>query len=343
MSDALRVDVIAECGSVHDGSLGNALRLADVAADCGADVVKFQTHFPEAETLPDAPAPAYFKDESRFEYFQRTSFSQDEWFRIKRHCDERGIEFMSSPFSEEAVSLLETLDVARYKIPSGEVTNIPLLKAVAKTGKPVLMSSGMSSWEELDEAVAAIRSEHGRIVLLQCTSIYPCPPEEVGLNVLDELRERFDLPVGFSDHTSSNTAAIAAVTKGAVVVEKHLTFSKSMYGSDARFAAEPGQFQDLVRGIRELSVMLNHPRDKNDLGSVQENKEVFEKSLVALTDLQPGQRIDHGQIGIKKPGTGLSPAHYDRVVGSQVIRSVPAGSVLKEGDVDLDQAPKAND
>ena len=182
------VFVIAEVGSVHDGSLGNALCLIDAAADCGVDAVKFQTHIPEAETLPDAPMPSYFKGEPRFEYFKRTGFTVEQWRRLKQRCDERGILFLSSPFSEQAVDLLESVGVEQYKIPSGEVTNLPMLGKIAQLKKPVLLSSGMSSWPELDHAVETVREHHNDLTVLQCTSEYPCSYERVGLNVMLEMR-----------------------------------------------------------------------------------------------------------------------------------------------------------
>src|SRR6185436_19673796 len=168
--------VIAEVGSVHDGSLGNALKLVDVAADAGADAVKFQTHIPDAETLPDALSPSYFTAEPRYAYFKRTGFDLSQWRQIDSRCRERGIEFMSSPFSEEAVDLLEEVGLARYKIPSGEITNLPLLEKIARLGKPVLLSSGMSSWAELDAAVDTVKRFGAPLTVLQCTSEYPCPP-----------------------------------------------------------------------------------------------------------------------------------------------------------------------
>src|SRR5262249_48068314 len=158
--------IIAEVGSVHDGSFGNALKLIEVAANCGADLVKFQTHIASAETLPNAPMPHYFNGEPRYEYFERTGFSKHQWRELKTHCEAMAIEFLSSPFSVEAVELLESLGVARYKVPSGEVTNLPLLEEIAATGKPVLMSSGMSSWKELDQAVNTIVRRHQRLTLL---------------------------------------------------------------------------------------------------------------------------------------------------------------------------------
>ena len=326
--------IIAEVGSVHDGSFGNATRLIDVAAECGADVVKFQTHIASAETLPDAPMPSYFNGEPRYEYFERTAFTLEQYKALKAHCEERGVEFLSSPFSIESVKLLEQVCVARYKVPSGEVTNLPYLEAIAQTRKPVVLSSGMSSWAELDEAVNTILRYHDRLTVLQCTSEYPCPYEEVGLNVMLEMKERYELPVGLSDHTLTIYASLTAVTLGASVIERHLTFSRLMYGSDARHSLEPTEFADLVRGIRAIETMLASKVDKDDVARFATMKTTFEKSVVSLVDIPAGALITEAMIGIKKPGTGLPARRYKEVVGRRAARSIPANRVLQEEDVD---------
>src|SRR5919202_3475078 len=239
----MSVFVVAEAGMNHDGSLGNAVRMVEVAAEAGVDAVKFQLHDAEAESTRDAPSPPYFEGESRWDYFRRTAFIDEQWATLKEACEAAEIEFVCSVFSVEAVERLERLGVRRYKIGSGEVTNLELVRRVAATGKPVLLTSGMSSWAELDAAVAAAGDD---VTVLQCTSEYPTPPERVGLNVLAELRERYGRPVGLSDHTIGNYAAFAAVTLGAVVVEKHFTLSKNLYGPDAAFSMEPDELDDLV-------------------------------------------------------------------------------------------------
>jgi N,N'-diacetyllegionaminate synthase len=332
----MSVMIIAEVGSVHDGSLGNARGLIDVAAECGADVVKFQTHIAAAETLRDAPMPPYFTGEPRYEYFERTAFTLEQWEALKAHCESRNVEFLSSPFSVEAVELLEKIGVRRYKVPSGEVTNLPLLEVIAGTGKPVLLSSGMSNWAELDAAVNAILRHHDRLTVLQCTTEYPCPHEHVGLNVMLEMRERYKLPVGLSDHTLTNYAAYAAVVLGASVIEKHLTFSRRMYGSDAKHSLEPAEFADLVQGIRAIETMLAHPVDKNDTSRYGQMKETFEKSVVALVNIPAGVRITREMIGIKKPGRGIPAAKLHEVVGKRTTRRVPVDSVLTAADVEWD-------
>jgi N-acetylneuraminate synthase len=332
----MRVHVIAEVGSVHDGSLGNALLLVDAAAECGVDAVKFQTHLASAETLPDAPAPAFFSEEPRFEYFERTSFSLGEWRRIKARCDEQRVEFLSSPFSEEAVDLLENVGMSRYKIPSGEVSNLPLLDKIARLGKPILLSSGMSSWAELDRAVETIRRHHERLTVLQCTSAYPCPPEQVGLNVLAEMRERYRLPVGLSDHTLTPWASLAAVTLGATVIERHFTFSRQMYGSDARHSLEPAELKELVGGIRAVETMLAHPVDKGSAEPFRDLKRVFEKSVVTVRAIAAGSVIERGMLAVKKPGTGVPASRLLEVVGKRAVRDLPADALLMPEDVRWD-------
>jgi N,N'-diacetyllegionaminate synthase len=332
----MAVMIIAEVGSVHDGSFGNAQRLIDVAAACGADVVKFQTHIAAAETLRDAPMPPYFTGEPRYEYFERTAFSLPQWETLKAHCDRQNIEFLSSPFSVEAVEVLEKVGVKRYKVPSGEVTNLPLLEVVARMGKPVLLSSGMSHWAELDAAVNTMLRHHDRLTVLQCTTEYPCPYEQVGLNVMVQMGERYHLPVGLSDHTLTNYAAYAAVVLGASVIEKHLTFSRHMFGSDAKHSLEPDEFADLVRGIRAVETMLANPVDKDDIARHKGMKEIFEKSLVSLVDIRPGVQLTREMIGIKKPGTGIPAARLGDVIGKRTTRAIPVGSLLVPADIDWD-------
>ncbi|MBZ8134248.1 N-acetylneuraminate synthase family protein [Afifella sp. IM 167] len=326
------VTVIAEIGSVHDGSFGNAQKLIAVAAECGADAVKFQTHIAEAETLRDAPAPAYFSDEPRFDYFRRTAFTLDQWRRLAADCEGRGVTFLSSPFSLEAVDLLEQVGVGAYKVPSGEVTNLPLLERIAATGKPVYLSSGMSDWRELDEAVEALKGG-GQVTVLQCSSAYPCPPERVGLNVIGEMAERWGLPVGFSDHTDGPAAAIAAVALGASVVEKHITFSRLMYGSDAANATEPPQFREFVQALRAVQKMRANPVDKDDLTPYRDMKKIFEKSVVAARDLPEGHVLGEGDLAYKKPGDGLPARRWRDVLGRRLVRDVKADQKLSEGDL----------
>lgn len=324
--------IIAEVGSVHDGSFGNALKLIEAAAACGVDAVKFQTHIPGAETLPDAPMPPYFKGEPRFEYFKRTSFTLNQWKELKGHCEDQDVIFLSSPFSEEAVDLLEEVGMSQYKIPSGEVTNLPMLEKIAKLGKPVILSSGMSSWDELDRAVAVIQQYNQRLTVLQCTSEYPCPYEQVGLNVMQQMAERYHVPVGLSDHTLTNYAVFAAVTLGATVIEKHFTFSRKMYGSDAQHSLEPDEMSDLVQGVRSIESMLANPVNKEDISPYTEMKRIFEKSLVAAVDIPANTMLTRSMVAIKKPGMGISAARLEEFLGRKTRKIISAGILFTESD-----------
>ena len=313
--------IIAEIGSVHDGSFGNALKLIEAAAACGADTVKFQTHIAEAETLADAPMPPYFKGEPRMAYFRRTGFSLEQWKQLRAACESAGVRFLSSPFSLEAVDLLEQVGAGAYKVPSGEVSNLPLMETLASTGRPVLLSSGMSNWAEIDAAVAALR-KGGPVTILQCASAYPCTPEAVGLNVLGEMRARYGLPVGFSDHTNGPAAAFAAAALGATVIEKHFAFSKLMYGSDAANAMEPDEFRAMSKGLRDIWTMLASPVDKDDIAPYRDMKRIFEKSVVTTRPLAEGHVITEGDLAFKKPGDGIPAARWREVIGKRISHSL---------------------
>jgi N,N'-diacetyllegionaminate synthase len=329
-----KVLIIAEIGSVHDGSFGNALGLVDAAAECGADIVKFQTHIAAAETLRSAPAPSYFNSEPRYEYFERTAFSGAQWKAIKQHCESRKVEFMSSPFSVEAVTLLEGLGVKRHKIPSGEVTNLPLLEAVGKTKKPVLLSSGMSSWKELDAAVETLKASGTKsITVMQCSSEYPCENDHVGLNVIGEMLKRYKLPVGFSDHTLTNYATFAAVVLGATVIERHFTFSRKMYGSDARHSLEPAEFSDCVRGIRAIGEMLANPVNKSEADRYATMKQTFEKSVVVTRPVAKGETLSADALGLRRPGTGIPSSRISELVGKKAKRALDPEQLLSFDDI----------
>lgn len=326
--------IIAEIGMNHNGNVGQARCFIDAAAEAGADAVKFQAHIAEAETLRSAPTPGYFSQEPRFDYFQRTAFSRSQLAELKQHAESRGVLFICSPFSIPAVDLLESIDVSVYKIPSGEITNFPFLEYVARKGKPVIISSGMSSLPELDEAISLVRRFNQDIVLMQCTSEYPCPYRNVGLNLLRELEERFGLPVGLSDHTLTIHMAIAAATLGACVIEKHFTLSKQLYGPDARFSLTPDEFSQMVEGVRAVEMALAHPVDKNDTAKFDDMRKIFQKSIVSVVDISRGTEIREEMISTKKPGNGLHPRYFTEIVGKKALRNVARDSLVHREDID---------
>ena len=318
--------IIAEIGNTHEGSLGLAKQFIKAAADCGANAVKMQTHIFEAESLPGAPNPPYFKDETRQDYFERTSFTLDQWKELKRYSyDDLKIDFFSSPFSLEAVDMLEEVGMDTYKIASGEVNNIPLLEKIAKTKKKVLLSSGMSSWSEIDEAVLTLQTNGCEdLTVLQCTSEYPCPPEQSGLNVLDEIKLRYDnIKVGYSDHTMGLAVPLAAVVKGATVIEKHFTLSQKMYGSDAMNSIEPEDFKRLVNEIRQIYIALSSNVDKDKKVSYLKNmKRTFEKSVVSSRPIGESKVITQRDLAFKKPGDGIPARKYKQILGKKTNKPI---------------------
>lgn len=322
--------IIAEIGNTHEGSVGLAKQFIKAAADCGVDAVKFQTHIFEAESLPSAPNPSYFKDETRKEYFERTAFTIEQYKVLKDYAEnECKVDFFSSPFSLEAVDFLMEVGVSTFKIPSGEVSNIPLLEHVAKTGKKVILSSGMSSWDELDRAVAVFKDKE-KLTILQCTSEYPCKPENAGLNVMLEIKERYQCKVGFSDHTLGIGVPLTAVVLGATLIEKHFTLSKLMYGSDAKNSTEPEEFKHMVDNIRAAELAITSKIDKNEIvKELGEMKFVFEKSIVSARELKEGHVISEEDLAYKKPGDGIPAKDYKNVIGKKVIKNIAANEKIE--------------
>lgn len=326
--------IIAEIGNTHEGSLGLAKQFIKAAAACKVDAVKLQTHIFEAESLPNAPNPPYFKDETRKEYFERTAFNLKQYKELKRYANEEcGVDFLSSPFSFEAVDLLMDLGIDMFKIPSGEVSNTPLLEYIANTGKKVILSSGMSGWEEMDEAVSIFKGRN-ELVVLQCTSEYPCPPEHAGLNIMIEMKDRYQCPVGFSDHTLGVAVPLTAVVMGACMVEKHFTLSRQMYGSDAKNSTEPAEFAYLVESIRAAELAMYNKVSKNIKKEELENmKLIFEKSIVANKVLTAGHTITLEDLWFKKPGNGIPANAYKSIVGKKLKNEVQQNQMIKPENI----------
>ena len=322
-------EIIAEIGSVHDGDIKKALDLVRSASKSGADTIKFQMHIAEEETLINAPSPAYFNKEKRFDYFKRTAFSLENWKKIKKLCEKLGKEFLCSPFSEKAIDFLERLNVKRYKVPSGELTNISLLEKIKKTKKHAILSTGMSSWNEIDIATSILKKNFS---LLQCSSIYPCPLNKVGINIIHEMKKRYSCPVGFSDHTLGFAASFAAASNGATIIEKHFTLSRKMYGSDAKNSMEPKEFLFFAKNIRDIWKILKNPIDKDNLTEYKTMKKIFEKSVVASRDLKANSILKKEDIAFKKPGSGFRAINYKSLISKKLSRNVKKDEFLKKID-----------
>lgn len=325
--------VIAEIGMTHDGSFGLATQLTQSAIDSGVDIVKYQWHIAEAETLKDAPAPSYFTNESRFEYFTRTEFSVEEFKGLVQQCHEHGVLACISVFSLESVDRVVESGADIIKIPSGEISNVPLLRKVAATGLPVVMSSGMSDWQEIDRAVEIFKPLD-QFCLVQCSSIYPCPPENAGLNLITEMQKRYDIPVGLSDHTLTSATAVAAVVLGAKIVEKHFTISKALYGPDARFSLEPHEFKQMCEDIEYVNRAMQSQINKDDIAQYDKMREVFTKSILVKGEVKKGDVISIDNLSFKKPGTGISAAEIDSVLGKKVLKDLGHDEFLRWEDLE---------
>lgn len=328
--------IVAEVAQAHDGSLGAAHAYIDAVRRAGADAVKFQTHIASAESTPGEAFRVKFsrQDANRYDYWKRMEFTEEQWLGLADHCREAGLLFLSSPFSLEAADLLQRIGVPAFKVGSGETTNLPLLEHLARSGKPVLLSSGMSSWEDLDAAVACVRGAPAPFAVYQCSSAYPCPPERVGLNLLAETRARYGCPIGLSDHSGAPFAALAAVTLGANLLEVHVVFSRECFGPDTAASLTTAELAELVRGVRFIETALAHPRDREDAAlETAELRLIFGKSLVAARDLPAGHRLLREDLALKKPGTGMPPARLEATIGRVLARAVKRDQLLQEPDL----------
>ncbi len=331
------VFVVAEIAQAHDGSLGTAHAYIDAAAKTGINAIKFQTHIANAESSSDEKfrVNCFPQDATRFDYWKRMEFSRTQWRDLSAHALDKGLIFLSSPFSMEAVEILEDLDMAAWKIGSGEITNLPMLEKIAKTRKPVLLSTGMSSWVEIDEAVSTVRSMDADLAVFQCTTSYPCPPEKIGLNVLGEFQARYDCPIGLSDHSGTIFPSLAAVPLGAKLIEIHAVFSKECFGPDVNSSVTISELGQLVQGVRFIESILNSPIDKDEQSiQLAELSRLFGKSLYTRRDLPRGHALSVDDISLKKPGTGIPAKHLVHVVGKALKKDYQENLQIKLEDLE---------
>jgi N-acetylneuraminate synthase len=333
------VFVIAEAGVNHNGDLQRARALIDVAVEAGADAVKFQTFQADRLATPGAPKADYQVQttgdaESQFDMLRRLELSPDAHRELQSYCHERGIIFLSTPFDDVAVDLLDELGVPAFKISSGDLTNSPLLEHVASKGKPVILSTGMSELSELIEAVSVLNTAGcENPVLLHCVSNYPADAAEVNLRAMQTMRSAFDVPVGFSDHTEGIDVALAAVALGACVIEKHFTLDRTLPGPDHRASLEPAELRELVRSIRRVETALGNGR-KVPSASELETAKVARRSLVAARDIPAGVTLERSMVVMRRPGTGMSPGMLETLLNRRAVREIAAGTLLDEGMFD---------
>jgi N,N'-diacetyllegionaminate synthase len=331
-----RCQIIAEVAQAHDGSLGAAHAYIDAIAAAGADAVKFQTHIAEAESTVHEPWRVKFslQDKTRMDYWRRTSFTEDQWSGLKRHAVERGLLFLSSPFSIEAAELLKRVGVSAWKVASGEVSNTQLLDCIASTRLPILLSTGMSSLSEVDQAVTRLQQKNLPVTVFQCTTAYPCPPEKLGLNLIELFRQRYKTKVGLSDHSGCIYAGLAAAAMGVDAIEVHVTFSRECFGPDVPASLTTLELRQLVQGVDFINRACANPVDKDALIAEGEPvRSIFMKSVVARRALCAGTILDESHLALKKPGTGISAQRLPELIGRKLRRSIQADELLQESDL----------
>lgn len=312
--------IIAEIGVNHNGSIDLAKQMIEVAKGCGADIVKFQTFNVDAITSKSAEMAQYQKEnlgeeKSQKEMLSSLALSHSDFKELAEYCNKIGIKFLSTPFDIESVRFLNDLQ-DMWKIPSGEITNYPYLVEIARTKKKIILSTGMSTIEEVDDALKVLRENgSGDVVLLHCTTDYPAPIDTVNLEAMLALRERFDCPVGYSDHTKGIEVSIAAVAMGATVIEKHFTLDKTMSGPDHKASLEPNELKELIAAIRNVE-KARGIREKKPTESEVRNRSVVRKSIVALKPIRKGEIFSTDNLTTKRPGTGISPMKWNEIIGT---------------------------
>jgi N-acetylneuraminate synthase/N,N'-diacetyllegionaminate synthase len=322
ISEDSPVFIIAEAGVNHNGNLEIAMKLVDAACDAGADAVKFQIFNADKLVIRDAEKAEYQKltttsNETQYDMLKKLELSYEDHLKIMEYCKKRNIVYLATPFDYESVDMLDRLNIFAYKIGSGDITNIPFLKYIGEKEKPIILSTGMSNLGEVEEAIEVIKSTgNDNLILLHCTSNYPTEYKDVNLNAMITMKNAFRLPVGYSDHTLGTEVAIAAVSIGAVVIEKHFTLDKNMPGPDHKASLEVRELKQMIKSIRNIEAALG-----NGIKRCTENEEnvkkVVRKSIIAAVDIPSGSIITEEMLTIKRPGTGLHPRFFNYLIGKK--------------------------
>lgn len=339
----MKTFIIAEAGVNHNGNMDTAIKLIDMAKRAGADAIKFQTFKSERLVTCSTPKAKYQKantgsNESQLEMLKRLELTSDNFKRLFSYCRKKNIIFMSTPFDEKSADMLDRLGMGIFKIPSGEITNKPLIQHIAGKNKPVILSTGMSYLGEVEKAVRwiyEIWNKSGfnqQLTLLHCVSNYPAHAADVNLYAMNTLKAAFGLSVGYSDHTQGIEIPIAAVAMGAKVIEKHFTLDKNMKGPDHKASLEPNELKAMVKAIRNVEKAMGdgikRPTEKED-----ETRIIARRSLVAKRDIKKGDVINSGDIIIKRPGSGILPEFKETIRGMKASKNIIADSVIKWGDL----------
>ncbi len=328
------VYIIAEAGVNHNGSIELAYKMVDVAVDAGVDAIKFQTFIAELGVSKFARMAEYQenntrKKESQLEMVKKLELSFDEFKEIKHYCNVKGIEFLSTPFDLESVSFLNELGISAFKIPSGEITNLPYLRKVAQAGKKIIISTGMCNEEEISDALTLLKSMGVEdITVLHCNTEYPTPMEDVNLKAMNTIKDKYNVKVGYSDHTLGIEVPVAAVALGAEVIEKHFTLDKTMEGPDHVASLDPNELKNMVKAIRNIEIALGNGIKKPSKSEIK-NKDIARKSIVARIKIKEGQVFTEENLTVKRPGTGISPMRWDEVIGMIASRNYEEDEMIE--------------
>jgi N,N'-diacetyllegionaminate synthase len=329
--------IIAEVAQTHEGSLGNALAFIDIAKECGCDAIKFQTHLADEESTPSEPWRIQFsiQDTSRYKYWERIQFTYDQWSALKRHADQVGIHFISSPFSLESCRWLSNIGVSAWKLASGEVNNPEIIDWMSDTGLPIIASSGLSQGSQIESTVCGLIKRGSPFALLHCTTKYPTPPNEIGLNILEQMIRNYpSIPIGLSDHSGSIVPAIISTYLGATIIEIHITMHKRMFGPDVSSSHDPESLATLVSGVREAWEIKCHPVNKEkQLDSLNREIQIFGRSWFTKREITAGTTITEADIAYKKPGGGLGYENKNILIGKRAAANLPVHHKIQINDV----------
>lgn len=325
--------IIAEIGQAHEGNINTLHSYIDAVAKTGVKTIKFQAHLSDFESSrfdKFRTKQKYLVYSSRNKYWKDMEFTQKEWLGIKKHCEKLGLFFLCSPFSIEASKMLNQIGIKAWKIGSGEVSNFPMLEYIAKTKKPIILSSGMSDFREIDEAINLIKKYNKKILLMQCTSIYPCTDNLIGLNLIKEMKRRYNLPIGFSDHSGDITTSFSAITLGAEFVELHVIFNKSINTFDTSSSVTLEDLAYLNKKFDRIKILANCKMSKNKITSkIKVMKKLFEKSIFLKKNLKKNHILKFSDLCFKKPCIGIHARDYKKVLGKKLNRNIYKDSSLK--------------
>lgn len=329
-----KVYIIAEAGVNHNGDINLAKRLIDKAIEAKVDAVKFQTFISENVVSKNAKKADYQVkntekgEETQLEMVKKLELSFKEFEELKKYCDDKGIEFLSTPFDFESIEFLKNLGMKTWKIPSGEITNLPYLRKISKIADKIILSTGMSDLEEIKSALKILNFDKNKISVLHCNTEYPTPMKDVNLKAMSLLKKEFDVEIGYSDHTLGIEVPVAAVAMGAKIIEKHFTLDKTMEGPDHRASLEPEELKEMVRSIRNIELALGIEKKEASPSEIK-NKEIARKSIVAKRNIRKDEIFSEENLTVKRPGNGISPMRWDEIIGKKAIKDFEEDELIE--------------